>query len=258
MDTEKEKSAVSRIRSMINSIQGAYPDDRDCVFSNCLYLKTHQMLETFFKSYQSTTDSQFTQYDLEQIDHANKNVQTIKRLINTEIPVELKDTFNIESIMTNIANNKMGVDVSYIKHLMEEAAKSEQRSQYVSQLTDIEKSIDNMEKLLIPTDNMNDVIDNINSKIDELNQRDIEVNNEINRLTSLIDTNDRRRMMLSQVKHLNMTELNKRYTRLTNLIQKLQTSENEYNQLSVSYNNMTSQMNILNNELKTLTDAYNQ
>ena len=258
MDTEKEKSVVSRIRSMINSIQGEYPDDNDCVFSNCIYLKTHQMLETFFKSYQSTTDSQFTQYDLEQIDHANKNVQTIKRLINTEIPVELKDTFNIESIMANIANNKMGVDVSYIKHLMEEAAKSEQRSQYVSQLTDIEKSIDNMEKLLIPTDNMNDVIDNINSKIDELNQRDIEVNNEINQLTSLIDTNDRRRMMLSQVKHLNMTELNKRYTRLTNLIQKLQTSENEYNQLSVSYNNMTSQMNILNNELKTLTDAYNQ
>ena len=48
---------------------------------------------------------------------------------------------------------------------MEEAAKSEQRSQYVSQLTDIEKSIDNMEKLLIPTDNMNDVIVNINSNI---------------------------------------------------------------------------------------------
>ena len=162
-----------------------------------------------------------------------------------------------EHEMQSKADNYEFVKENYAP-LMEEAAKSEQRSQYVSQLTDIEKSIDNMEKLLIPTDNMNDVIVNINSKIDELNQRDIEVNNEINQLTSLIDTNDRRRMMLSQVKHLNMTELNKRYTRLTNLIQKLQTSENEYNQLSVSYNNMTSQMNILNNELKTLTDAYNQ
>lgn len=257
MDTEKERSVISRIRSMINSIQGEYPD-KECPLSNCIYMKTHNMLETFFKSYQGVNDSQFTQYDLEQIDHANKNVQTIKKLINTEVPVELKETFNIESIMTNIASNKIGVDVSYIKHLMEEAAKGEQKTQYISQLNDIERTIENMQKLLIPTDNMNDVICGIDVQINQLSQKDNEINNEINRLNDLISTNDKRRLMLSQVKHLNMSELNKRYTSLTNLVQKLQTSEAEYNQLVSSYNNMTSQMGILTNELKTLNDAYNQ
>lgn len=257
MDTEKERSTISRIRSMINSIEGDYPDN-ECPFGNCIYLKTHKMLDTYFKSYQSTSDSQFTQYDLEQIDHANKNVQTIKRLINTEIPVELKDTFSIEAIMSNLSTNKIGVDVSYVKYLMEEAAKGEQRSQYINQLNDIEKTIENMKKLLLPTDNMDDMISSINTQINELNQRDNTIDEEINKLTDLLDMNDRRRLMLSQVKHLNVDELNKRYARLTKLTEKLQMAEQEYNILITNYNDMNARMNILMNELKTISDAYNQ
>lgn len=257
MDTEKERSTISRIRSMINSIEGDYPDN-ECPFGNCIYLKTHKMLDTYFKSYQSTSDSQFTQYDLEQIDHANKNVQTIKRLINTEIPVELKDIFSIEAIMSNLSTNKIGVDVSYVKYLMEEAAKGEQRSQYINQLNDIEKTIENMKKLLLPTDNMDDMIPSINTQINELNQRDNTIDEEINKLTDLLDMNDRRRLMLSQVKHLNVDELNKRYARLTKLTEKLQMAEQEYNILITNYNDMNARMNILMNELKTISDAYNQ
>lgn len=257
MDTEKERSTISRIRSMINSIEGDYPDN-ECPFGNCIYLKTHKMLDTYFKSYQSTSDSQFTQYDLEQIDHANKNVQTIKRLINTEIPVELKDIFSIEAIMSNLSTNKIGVDVSYVKYLMEEAAKGEQRSQYINQLNDIEKTIENMKKLLLPTDNMDDMISSINTQINELNQRDNTIDEEINKLTDLLDMNDRRRLMLSQVKHLNVDELNKRYARLTKLTEKLQMAEQEYNILITNYNDMNARMNILMNELKTISDAYNQ
>ena len=257
MDTEKERSTISRIRSMINSIQGEYPDN-ECPFSECIYLKTHKMLDTYFKSYQSASDSQFTQYDLEQIDHANKNVQTIKRLINTEVPVELKDIFNIESIMKNISSNKMGVDVSYVKYLMEEAAKIEQKTQYISQLNDIERSIENMKKLLLPTDDMDATIRSIDDQINELNQKDTSTDAEINRLSELIDINDKRRLMLSQVKHLNIDDLNKRRIRLTNLSQKLQTSEQEYNQLMMSYNNMNNQMAVIINELKVISDAYNQ
>lgn len=257
MDTEKERSTISRIRSMINSIEGDYPDN-ECPFGNCIYLKTHKMLDTYFKSYQSTSDSQFTQYDLEQIDHANKNVQTIKRLINTEIPVELKDTFSIEAIMSNLSTNKIGVDVSYVKYLMEEAAKGEQRSQYINQLNDVEKTIENMKKLLLPTDNMDDTISSINTQITELSQRDIMIDEEINKLTNLLDMNDRRRLMLSQVKHLNVDELNKRYARLTKLTEKLQMAEQEYNLLITNYNDMNARMNILMNELKTISDAYNQ
>lgn len=257
MDTEKERSAITRIRSMINSIQGKYPDD-ECGVDDCIYKKTHQMLDSYFKSYQSTSDSQFTQYDLEQIDHANKNVQTIRRLISTEIPDELKMAFSIETIMENISMNKMGVDVSYVKYLMEEAAKIEQRTQYISQLSEIERSIENMKKLLLPTDDMDEMIRNIDEQINELNQKDYSINNEINKLSNMLDNNDKHRLMLSQVKHIDVDELNKRHVRLTTLLQKLQTSESEYNELMSSYNNMTSQMNMLTNELKVLTDAFNQ
>lgn len=257
LDSEKERSTVSRFRSMINSIEGEYPDN-ECPFGNCIYLKTHKMLDTYFKSYQSTTDSQFTQYDLEQIDHANKNVQTIKRLINTEIPVELKDIFNIEHIMKNIANNKIGIDIKYVTYLMEEAAKIEQRSQYVSQLSDIEKTIENMKKLLLPTDNMDDTISSINNQISELNQRDITINDEINKLSNLLDINDKHRLMLSQVKHINIDELTKRHMKLSKLSEKLQSAEQEYNNLIANYNVMTNRLGLLTNELKTISDAYNQ
>ena len=257
MDSEKERSTVSRFRSMINSIEGEYPDN-ECPFGNCIYLKTHKMLDTYFKSYQSTTDSQFTQYDLEQIDHANKNVQTIKRLINTEIPVELKDIFSIEHIMKNIANNKIGIDIKYVTYLMEEAAKIEQRSQYVSQLSDIEKTIENMKKLLLPTDNMDDTISSINNQISELNQRDITINDEINKLSNLLDINDKHRLMLSQVKHINIDELTKRHVKLSKLSEKLQSAEQEYNTLIANYNVMTNRLSLLTNELKTISDAYNQ
>lgn len=257
MDTEKEKSTISRIRSMINSVEGDYPDN-ECPFRNCIYLKTHKMLDTFFKSYQSTSDSQFTQYDLEQIDHANKNVQTIKRLINTEIPDELKHIFNIEAIMQNLSTNKIGIDVSYITYLMEEAAKIEQRTQYISQIKSMDKTIENSKKLLLPTENTDDTIREIDSQIYGLSDREIEINKEINRLNGELDLNDRHRLLLSQVKHLNIDELNTRYVRLSGLTNKLQMNENEYNQLVVSYNEMTNRQTVLGNELKILTNAYNQ
>lgn len=256
MDTEKEKSTVSRIRNMINSIEGDSVDD--CCISNCIYRKTYNMLDTYFKSYQSSTDTKFTQYDLEQIDHANKNIQTIKRLISTEIPIELREMFSMESIMKHLAKHENGIDVQYISYLMEEAAKNEQRTQYISQLSDIEKTIENMKKLLLPTDNMDDTINDINQQIEELKQKDSEIDIEIQKLSEDISTNDRRRLMVSQIKHLNVDELNKRYTRLSGLVQKLQSAEQEYNQLMVSYNEMNNQMGILVNDLKRLTDAYNQ
>lgn len=258
MDNEKERSVISRIRSMINSVDGDHPEDIGCPYSNCVYMKTYHVLDTFFKSFQGSSNTEFTQYDLEQFEHANKNVQSMKKLLNVEIADELKEIFNIERIMKNIRNNAVGIDVSFVKHLMEEAAKSEQKLQYVSQLNDIKRSIENMEKILSPSDNMDDVINDINSKLNDLNNKDSEINNEINRLESLVEINDKRRMMLSHVKHLNLTDLNKRHGQLSNLVQKLQTSEQEYNSLSVSYNNMTATLNTLNNELKTLSDAFNQ
>lgn len=257
LDTEKEMSAVSRVRRMIEGVEGEWVD-KECAFSNCVYRKTHKMLETYFKSYQSTTSSQFTQYDLEQIEHAHKNVLTIKRLLNTDIPVELQDAFNLSNIMVNVQMKRIGIDVSYIKYLMEEAAKGEQRNQYLSQLNDIERTIENMKKLLLPTDNMDDAINKINEEINSLRTRDITLGNDITNLEALLDSNDRKRLLLSQVKHMNVNELNNRHGKLSVLLQRLSDAEQEYERLSVSYNDLSYRINVLSTELKTISDAYNQ
>lgn len=257
LDTEKEITAVSRVRRMIEGVKGEWTDKK-CEFPNCVYRNTHKMLETYFKSYQSTTESQFTQYDLEQIEHANKNVQTIKRLLGTDTSVELRDVFNISTIMRNIQHRKIGIDVSYIKFLMEEAAKGEQRNQFISQLSDIEKTIENMKNIMLPTDNMDETIKELDRQISELRMKDVDVEQQIQSYEAMLDKNDKQRLLLSQVKHLNIGELNRRHTKLSSLIHELEESNQKYNQLYSDYNDMVLRSNVANNELKGLSDAYNQ
>lgn len=257
MDSEKEKSAVSRVRRMIEGVEGDFVD-KECAYGNCIYRKTHKMLETYFKSYQSSTSSQFTQYDLEQIEHAHKNVLTLKRLLNIEISVELKDMFDLNNIMLNVQNKKFGIDVAYIKYLMEEAAKNEQKLQYISQLNSIKTSIENMEKLLIPTDNADEAIKVIDDQIAELNNKDVGLSNIIDNETRLLDDNDRQRVLLSQVKHINVSDLTKRRIKLTALINQLNEKRNEYNGLQYQINDIKIKINEVTIELKTISDAYNQ
>ena len=257
MDSEKEMSVVSRIKSMVETIDGEWVESK-CPFQDCIHLKTHRMLQTYFKSYQSTTESQFTQYDLEQIDHAYKNVQTIRRLLNTDVPGELIEHFKLTNILANVECKRVGIDVSYITYLMEEAAKNELRNQYVSQLTDIEASIERMKAVIIPTDNMDEAINEINNKIDGLLKKDIELGEKISTLTNQIDDNDRRRLMLSQIKHINIADVTRRKQQLDELINKLNGAQAEYTRFSYEYNEQCNQLNILNGELKMLTDAHTQ
>jgi DNA repair exonuclease SbcCD ATPase subunit len=256
MDGEKEKSVVSRIRNMINGIDGEYIDD--CCHEKCLYKRTHEMLDTYFKSYQSVSSSKFTTYDMEQFDHAYKNIQTLKRLINVEISDELKEIFNLSTIMSNLVDGNIGVDVHHIQYLMEESAKIEQRNKYISQLSDVEKQIENIKKVMIPTDNADQTLTNISQDIESLNNILNEKAREIDELTNVLSVNDKRRMMLSQIQHINIVDTKNRYDKLTKLNETLVSSENEYSQLTREYNDMVNQLNIISNELKVLNDAYNQ
>ena len=258
MDTEKEKSVVSRIRNMITSIDGEYIED--CCHNTCIYKKTHDTLETYFKSYQSMSSSQFTVYDIEQFEHANKNVQTIKRLMNTSvISDELKDIFNLTSIIHNIGNNQLGIDVSRIQYLMEEAAKLELRNKYISQLTDAERTLSNMKQLISTTsDNYDDVLKSLDKDIYDLKDKITSIENQINEYTNSLSINDKRRMMLSQVQHVDINDMRKRLTKLNELVNTLNSSETEYNQLYMSYNDMTSRLSILSRELEALEKANNQ
>ena len=257
LDSEKEMSVVSRIKSMVETIDGEWVESK-CPYNNCIHLKTHRMLQTYFKSYQSTSESQFTQYDLEQIDHAYKNVLTIKRLLNTDVPQELVEHFKLNNILTNLENKQVGIDVSNIRYLMEEAKKNELRIQYISQLTDINASIERMKNIIIPTDNMDDAINDIDNKIRDLIKRDNELTQMIDETSNNIDNNDHQRVLLSQIKHINIDDLTRRKHQLDELVNKLVRAQNEFYPLKEAYNTQSNQLGIMANELKVLNDAHTQ
>jgi chromosome segregation ATPase len=64
--------------------------------------------------------------------------------------------------------------------------------------------------------------------------------------------------MLSQIKHINITDVTRRKQQIDELINKLDSAQSEYSRLSYEYNEQCNQLNILNGELKMLTDAHTQ
>ena len=96
LDDEKTRNIVSSIRGFITSTNGDDPED--CPYKNCIYRKNNDAINVYFKSFQSQSENSYTTYDLECIDHANKNLNTIRRLINADICDELKQEFNIKNI----------------------------------------------------------------------------------------------------------------------------------------------------------------
>ena len=257
MDSEKEMSVVSRIKSMVETIDGDWNESK-CPYKNCIHLNTHRMLQSYFQSYESTHESEFTQYDLEQIEHAYKNVQTIKRLLIADVPKELVEDFKLNHILINIQNKKVGIDVTYISRLMEEAKKNELRIQYVSQLSDIEASIERMRKVMIHADNNDDAIDDLNEKINVLVERDKELTEKINDTLIAIDKNDRQRLAFSQIKHINIASVTKRRNQLDQLLCELRDNQNRYSELSYAYTAKSSEITTMSSELKILNDAYTQ
>lgn len=258
MDSEKEKTAVSRIRNMLNNVDGEYVDD--CGHNGCIYKKTHNLLEGYFKSYQSVSKSKFTQYDLEQIDHAYKDIMTIKRLINVDISDELKNIFDIVHIMGNIIGMKTGIDVYHLQYLMEEAAKIELRNKYVGQLTEIEKTIESMRSVLINngSSDAESTLNELSEKIDMLRSELNTIDDKIRELTSALEENDRKKILLSQVKNINIGELMSRKNTLETLNNDLISYEQERERLNIEYSTEVSRLRLLENELNSINDIFNQ
>ena len=258
-DTEKEMSVVSRFKRMVEGVDGEFID-KECMHDKCIYRRTYNMIQSFFQTYQSTTSNQFTEYDLEQMEHAYKNVQTMKRLLNTYLTNDLLDTFDLMNILTNILHNKIGIDVSYIRYLMEQSSIVSQRSAFIGQLSNIESSIDQIKKLIITDSdtNTNDMITGIDENINSLRQQDNAITTEIDRISSLLTNNEQNKTLLYQVKNININELNKQKSTLSDLIRRLDFDTTSYSTLEQTYNNLSVQFNSLSNEIKVLNDAYNQ
>lgn len=256
MDSEKEKSAISRVRETINSIEGEIHDE--CKHVDCLYWKTYEVLQTYFKSYQTATGSNLTQYDLEQFEHAHKCVQMIRRMCSLDMAKEIKSMFQVDRIVRNIASGLYGIDTERITYLMEEAAKVELKQQLTSQLNDVTKSIENMETLLIPTNNMDDALSAIDQKIQMVRNEETQLTQQISQFENDLNINTNQRSLVSKIKNVNVTELSIRSKKLEELIRTLDESEMRYNELFSQCSEISTRLSGLKSELKRVEDAHNQ
>jgi hypothetical protein len=255
MDSEKEKSVISRVQSIVFSTNGDEPED--CVDTNCIYRRTYDALREYFKSYQSTTENKFTQYDLEQFDHANKNLASIKRMLVVEIPDELKNLFNIKTIITNISKRKPGVDVDRIKYLMEEAAKIELRLQYIKQINDVERSIDQIKKI-IPTSISENESDVISTNIQTLELRKRDISESILGIQGEITDIDNRRLLLADIKNMDVKFIEKRIQKLQAMMNRIQELNDTYSELNQDLVNIMSQLQQCQMELDVLDKVNSQ
>jgi DNA repair exonuclease SbcCD ATPase subunit len=257
MDSEKEKSTVSRIRHMLNTVEG---EAIDCKYDNCLYRNTFDRLSQYFKSYESVTDRDFTQYDLEQFEHSWKNYQTILRLIRVEIPQELQYDFTTKAILTRMKTGTSEcIDVEHIKQLAQQATQVELRKQYIQRLHEIDTSIHNMETLSLKSNNDPEkILQNIESELSSIQSKVSTLDQSISQLQSQLQDNESKRLQLSSIKNLDIKELRKRFESLSKQQMKLQQSMKEYQDLNVQYQQTTIDLQSIHQQLQVLEDANKQ
>jgi len=256
---ENEKKIVSDLHSLVNNVQGDYPNENKCYMENdCIYRHTVEVMKGFFKSYQQANDGEnkFTTYDIENISLAYKNLQSIYRMLESvSIPPEVQYLFDINLIFTNLRNGKFGVDSYTIKDYMEEAAVLEMRERYIKELQDVEKTIETMENGNVNSSFGNMDIQSIENQISDLSSRDNSLTETISAVEENIRNNDRNRMSLSQIKNVNIKELSKRKQKLVKMVESYNEMSSQYNELSKDMNDMVNRFNILSKDLETLEHA---
>ena len=256
MDSEKEKSIISYIHSMLQSVPGDIPTE--CDTPNCLYRKSYETFQTYFKSFHSSSKGKFTRYDLEQMDHAYKNVLTIRRLISTDLPDDLKAMFSIKTIMQNLLNNKLGVDVNYLKYMIEEATKQEQLNQYIKQYTDSQQTLNVMKENMVLTVDTGDDVDTIQQLIRTKQDAKTQLENQIEQISDQVAEIDRNRMTIASIQKIDINAVNKRYDQITKLLDKERAANEEYRQISYEYQTMNHNASLLAAELDKLEKAFDQ
>ena len=256
MDSEKEKSVISYIHSLLHNVQGDFPN-HDCDGVNCIYRNSYDALQNYFKSFQSTSKGKLTRYDLEQMDHASKNLITIKRIINTDIPNILIPYFDIKTIIANVANHNQGIDTEFIKQLIEEAKLQEQRSQYIKQLSDAEHSLELMKSSMIVDDNK-DGIDVVQTMIQNTTQKRDALDEQIASLTKTISDHDRKRLTLSSIQKIDIGSIEQQIAKLDKTIASLHDAESECAINANTYQTKLSKFELLQTELDQLEKAFDQ
>jgi len=259
LDSEKEKSAISRLRHMLSSVGGDLVSEQDCRYPNCLYRNTFERLHQYFDSYESVSRGKFTMYDLENIEHAWKNYQTICRLLRIEIPVELQNDMCEKSVLIRLKNGHSGIDEDFIKKWMEIAVNKEHYNQLIKQLSDVEARIKDIEYLMQNDTTNGDVpIEVLEKQIAELQQQISDCERLVNEYKQALSEIDRKKVLLSSIKNIDIGDVQVRYDKLNRQQTQLSNAELEYGQLHEQYVQIQSHVQIVAKQLETLENADKQ
>lgn len=248
-DGEKERSAMNRLESILSTVNGEYPE---CDNTNCIYKNTYDRLQVYFKSYQTSTDGKITIDDLENIDRCWKSIVSIKRLINGEYPDELKNTFNIDTIMMNIKSSKYGIDFNYVKTLYEDAVNNEQRRKLIEQLQSVEHNIKTIEDVLVDDTDPSKAIEDINKKLADIDARRNELLSVQHIYEAELQRNESNRKLVSQLNGVNIGEVSMKIDQLNKTINTLSQLKQLHAEHQRLYNEYLMDQQTLSSELKTL------
>ena len=248
-DGEKERTAMNRLQTILSTVPGNYPK---CDVDGCIYKNTYDRLQVYFKSYNNTNDGKITMDDLENIDRCWKSIVSIKRLINTEYPEELKNVFNIENIMLNIKSSKYGIDFDYVKNLYEDAVNNEQRRKLIEQLSNVENNIKTIESVMVDDTDPTNAINDLNKKINDLQNQYEALLDQMTMIECDINKNETNRRLVSQLNGVNIGEVNSKIDQLNETIKTLQQLESAYDEHYKTYQSFLMDQQRLSTELETL------
>lgn len=258
MDSEAEKSVITYVRAMMQSIDGEIPDPDQCNIQNrCLYRRVYDAFETYFKTYQSKSKGKFSRYDLEQFEHAHKNILTIRRLTATEIPDVMREIFEVKKILHRLCDGKSGCDVDYINYMIEETAKNEQRNQYIQQRAECEKQLEIMRSNVLVNVDEN-AVSEIQERIQDLQEKRNQCDEDINRITTELEQVDRKRLMISGIQRVDINALQNRRLQLTKSVNEMMGAQQTYTELYTEYQSLSTSAQQLDADLDRLEKAVDQ
>lgn len=250
-DSEKEKVINAKIHRLMQSTNGNNPNDNTCLEKECIYKRSYELLESYFKTMESDSPDKLTMFDISNMDHAYKNIQTIERLLNIEVPIELSYSFNISNVMDNLNNGKFGIDTDYIMMLMEEAAKSEQRNILISQLNDAKNNLDKMKLITDMNIDVSEIV-NIDNQILILKDECDKLNESINEKTIVVNDLDNKRIKLSSIQNINIKELTKTQSKLHKMLNDIEIYTRELSNYQNEYIDLKSQSEYIYQNLQRL------
>jgi chromosome segregation ATPase len=106
--------------------------------------------------------------------------------------------------------------------------------------------------------NEEEMINSINNEIEKINLKINQCDEQIKLVEEETEINKNQRMLYSSIRNINIGDVRVRFSKVSQLSKQLMDCENEYNNISAEYYQISSELQMLTKDLKTIEEAYNQ